>query len=51
MEGDLDFILQIHIGARQRVQQVGEVGREFIQQVRIHQVGHGWRRRQPSGRQ
>src|SRR4029450_2919593 len=48
MEGELDLILEIDISLRQEAQQLGNVGRPFLQEIGVHKSGHGWRGRRAS---
>jgi hypothetical protein len=48
MERELDLILEIHIGTWEEVQQVLQVGRHFIKQVRLYERWDGWRGRRAS---
>ena len=44
MQGDLDLILQVHVGSRQQPQQPGQILGQLVPQQRIrHQVVNGWR--------
>jgi len=47
MQGDLDLVLQVQVGAAQQAQQPRQILREqVISQGRVgNQVGSGWRQR------
>jgi hypothetical protein len=45
MERELDLVLEIDIGVRQQAQQLVNVGRHVLQQLRFDKRGHGWRGR------
>jgi hypothetical protein len=49
MERALDLILEIHIGTWEEGQQVLQVGRHFIKQVRLYERKDGWRGRRAAG--
>lgn len=52
MQGHLHLVLQVQVGGGQPVEQVGQVGRQQVDEGRVrHQVVQGWRQRGGRGRE